>query len=213
MSSTVGSSPRGSEANGTTAAARFSIEPMPDLIDRRVGVGAAGEGHDRIAGQAESHQIIAADVGFVERIARADASGDQDDGCQSPLVQGGGVIESSAKNGRGAAVVLGGAEDRDGIGAGGFIAGGVDGHRDHYRRPSERDQNDRKDNSANGTPSGPEWHATRYSGACQQLLEQIERPRIIGLPEPEDRLAPQLGITILFGDPDQGGDAFVPGAL
>ena len=47
----------------------------------------------------------------------------------------------------------------------------------------------------------------------EQLLEQIDRPRIPGLAEPEQRLLSQLGITARAHNVNERGNALVPRPL
>jgi len=54
------------------------------------------------------------------------------------------MIEAGAKHGGGPAIVLRGAEDRDGVGAGGFIVGGLDRDCDYHGRPRERNQDNKE---------------------------------------------------------------------
>ncbi len=81
------------------AAAVAPIEPALYLIDRRERVVTTDEGKHGVVRDAEPYEIIASDVRFVERVADADAAGDQDGRCQTALIECGGVIESRAKDG------------------------------------------------------------------------------------------------------------------
>src|SRR6267143_1617830 len=81
------------------AAAVSPVEPALYLIDRREGVMTTDEGKDCVVGDAEPDEIVAPDVSFVECVADTDAAGDQDGRRQTALVECGGVIESSAKDG------------------------------------------------------------------------------------------------------------------
>src|SRR5438046_10593724 len=49
----------------------------------------------------------------------------------------------------------------------------------------------------------------RRSGFGQKLLEERQGPRVAGLAEPEQRLAPHPRLRVRSGDPDEGGDAGV----
>src|SRR5437667_2457188 len=51
------------------------------------------------------------------------------------------------------------------------------------------------------------------SGLREQLLEQGERPGILGLAKPENRLAPELRVAVRARDADQGGNPLVAGPL
>src|SRR5439155_1632465 len=56
-------------------------------------------------------------------------------------------------------------------------------------------------------------HAHRLPVFREQLLEQGERPGILGLAKPENRLAPELRVAVRARDADQGGNALVAGPL
>ena len=59
----------------------------------------ADQGKHCVVWDAEPDEVVAADLGFVERVADTDAASDQHGRRQTALVECGGVIESSAKDG------------------------------------------------------------------------------------------------------------------
>jgi hypothetical protein len=72
------------------------------------------------------------------------------------------VIEARAEDRGGAAIVLRGAEDDDRIRAGRLVASRMDRDRYDNRPPDDGDDERYEEKAAEGTPSGPERHATRY---------------------------------------------------
>src|SRR2546426_12022173 len=54
---------------------------------------------------------------------------------------------------------------------------------------------------------------TRLQGDWSSDVCSSDLPRVVGLPEPEERLAADLGVAMRAGDADQGRDALVPRPL
>src|SRR5207247_10365493 len=118
-----------------TSAAVSAIARGLDLIARRQGVVTAAEWINGVVRDAESYEIVAPAVGFIERVADADDSRNPHRRRQAALVECRGVIESGAKHRGGPAIVLRGAENHDGVGAGGLVMRGLDRDRHHHHRP------------------------------------------------------------------------------
>ena len=96
-----------------------------EAVDLLFGVDGAGLGDDVAEGDAVCQEVVAPDAALgVAGVAIAAAAEGDDDGGDLFAVEVDGVIETGVEDGGGAAGVLGGAEDGDGVGGLGIVAGG-----------------------------------------------------------------------------------------